>query len=132
MKILASDFDGTFNTGGDSVYRNIEAVLRWQKAGNQFGIVTGRPYHLFLPELKQYQIPVDFLVCVNGAAIHEPDGKLLWSAALPDDNGGGDGVNPLSMLESIVGWWYLLAMPAIALICWLPMYLIPLKCGKGD
>ena len=85
MKILASDFDGTFNTGGDSVYRNIEAVLRWQKAGNQFGIVTGRPYHLFLPELKQYQIPVDFLVCVNGASIHEPDGKLLWSAALPDD-----------------------------------------------
>lgn len=47
-------------------------------------------------------------------------------------NGGGDGVNPLSMLESIVGWWYLLAMPAIALICWLPMYLIPLKCGKDD
>ena len=54
MKILASDFDGTFNTGGDSVCRNIEAVLRWQKAGNQFGIVTGRPYHLFLPGLKQY------------------------------------------------------------------------------
>ena len=40
-------------------------------------------------------------------------------------NGGGDGATPLSLLESVIGWWYLLAMPLIAAVCWLPMYLIP-------
>lgn len=85
MKILASDFDGTFHMGEDFIPQNITAVKRWQKAGNQFGIVTGRPYHMILPELKKYHIPVDFLVCVNGAAIHEPEGNLLWAASLPDE-----------------------------------------------
>ncbi len=40
-------------------------------------------------------------------------------------NGGGDGANPLSLLEGYVGWWYLLAMPVIAAICWIPMYVLP-------
>lgn len=40
-------------------------------------------------------------------------------------NGGGDGANPLSVLENVIGWWYLLAIPLIAAICWLPMYLLP-------
>ncbi len=84
MKVLASDFDGTFHMGEELIPQNIDAVKRWQKAGNQFGIVTGRPYNMILPELQRYHIPVDFLVCVNGAAIHEPEGKLLWAAALPD------------------------------------------------
>lgn len=42
-------------------------------------------------------------------------------------NGGGDGANPLSLLEGYVGWWYLLAMPVIAAICWVPMYITPNK-----
>ncbi len=45
-------------------------------------------------------------------------------------NGGGDG-NPLTFLEDRIGWWYLLALPAIAAICWLPMYLIPARKGRG-
>lgn len=84
MKILATDFDGTFFIRPEAVPQNIEAVKRWQNAGNQFGIVTGRPYPMILPELERWQIPVDFLICVNGAAVHEPDGTLLWSATIPD------------------------------------------------
>ena len=84
MKILATDFDGTFSTGGDSIPRNIQAVRQWQAAGNRFGIVTGRPYPMLRPELERYHIPADFLVCVNGASIHRPNGELLWSSALPE------------------------------------------------
>ena len=40
-------------------------------------------------------------------------------------NGGGDGANPLSILEQQIGGWYILSMPVIALICWLPMYILP-------
>ena len=45
-------------------------------------------------------------------------------------NGGGDGVNPLSVLEDYAGRFYLLALPVIAAICWLPMYLIPRRVNK--
>ena len=45
-------------------------------------------------------------------------------------NGGGDG-NPLTFLEDRIGWWYLLALPAIAAICWLPMYIIPARKARG-
>lgn len=45
-------------------------------------------------------------------------------------NGGGDGANPLSLLEAHIGRLYLLAMPLIAAICWLPMYIIPSRNRK--
>ena len=45
-------------------------------------------------------------------------------------NGGGDGANPLSILEGYVGRWYLLAIPLIGTICWLPMYIIPNRFAK--
>ena len=34
---------------------------------------------------------------------------------------------PLSLIEGRVGMLYLAAMPVIAAVCWLPMYLIPRK-----
>ena len=41
MKIIASDYDGTLNHGGiDDIKRN--AISEWRKAGNLFGLVSGR------------------------------------------------------------------------------------------
>lgn len=81
MKILATDFDGTFYTGEECVPGNLAAVERWRKAGNVFGIVTGRPFQMIIPELRCHGITVDFLVCDNGAAIHDGAGNPVWSAA---------------------------------------------------
>ena len=33
MKVLASDFDGTFHLGEGSIPKNIAAVRRWQQEG---------------------------------------------------------------------------------------------------
>ena len=45
---------------------------------------------------------------------------------------GGDDGNPLSLLESYIGHWYILAFPVIAAICWIPMYRIPaIRKGKS-
>ena len=41
-------------------------------------------------------------------------------------NGGGVG-NPLSLIEGRVGMLYLAAMPVIAAVCWLPMYILPAR-----
>ena len=42
MKILASDYDGTLRTEELVAEKDIEAIARFSKAGNLFGIVTGR------------------------------------------------------------------------------------------
>ena len=75
MKIIASDYDGTFNHGGiDDAKR--EAVKRWRKAGNLFGIVSGRAAEnlIQLPEKNDFEY--DFLLASNGAVILNADGTV--------------------------------------------------------
>ena len=45
MKVLASDFDLTLYVNDlEIVKKNVEAIRRFMKQGNLFGIVTGRNY----------------------------------------------------------------------------------------
>lgn len=83
MKILASDYDGTFHTSEEQTLRNIEAVKRWQEAGNQFGFVTGRAFNMILAPVEQRSIPYDFLICNNGTTIYSGDGALMSNRWLP-------------------------------------------------
>ena len=46
MYILATDYDGTLSRGGVS-QRNKDAIERFRKAGNLFGVVTGRDYYMY-------------------------------------------------------------------------------------
>lgn len=74
MKIIASDYDGTLNHGGiDDVKR--DAIKRWRKAGNLFGIVSGRGVWdlIEIPERNNFEY--DFLIASNGAVILGADGK---------------------------------------------------------
>lgn len=76
MKIIASDYDGTLNHGGiDDVKR--EAIKCWRKAGNLFGLVSGRGAVDLqkLPVLNNFEC--DFLLASNGAVILKTDGTIL-------------------------------------------------------
>lgn len=76
MKIIASDFDGTLNHGGiDDVKR--DAIKRWQKAGNLFGLVSGRGADSLLKVPEKNNFECDFLLASNGAVILKPDGEVL-------------------------------------------------------
>ncbi len=75
--ILASDYDGTFHTEEEQTIRNVKAVERWRAAGNEFGLVTGRSYEMASIPAKEYQIPLDFLICTNGSSIFLPDRTLI-------------------------------------------------------
>lgn len=86
MKIAFSDYDGTLSVPGEGVAaETIEAIRTWREAGNKFGIVTGRDYSLIDSEARAHEIPVDFYICCNGAAIHETDGTLISSTPLSHD-----------------------------------------------
>lgn len=75
--ILASDYDGTFHVDEEQTLKNLEAVKEWRAAGHEFGLVTGRSYEMAMMAVKEYDLPLDFLICNNGAAIYRPDGTLL-------------------------------------------------------
>ena len=69
MKILCSDFDGTLAIADVVSKDTIKAIEMFQKAGNLFGIVTGRSLKSLEPKLMKYDIHPDFLILSNGALI---------------------------------------------------------------
>lgn len=80
--ILASDYDGTFFVDKAQTLRNLEAVSRWRKLGNSFGLVTGRSYEMVQLAMKEIPLPLDFLICNNGAAIYRLDGTVMKHSPL--------------------------------------------------
>lgn len=87
MKLAATDFDGTFAPHRQPVpASNIEAVAKWQAAGNLFGICTGRGLSLIEFELKKYPaLHPDYLVCNNGAVVVNNKREFLASLCLPQE-----------------------------------------------
>ncbi|MBR3841293.1 MAG: HAD family phosphatase [Erysipelotrichales bacterium] len=73
MKILCSDFDGTLAVADIISKDTLEAIKDFQKAGNLFGVVTGRRLKSLEPMLERYGVHPDFLVLSNGALIIKND-----------------------------------------------------------
>lgn len=86
MKLAATDFDGTFAPHRQPVpASNLEAVTKWQSAGNLFGICTGRGLSLIEFELRKYpELHPDYLVCNNGAVIVNDKREILSSLCFPE------------------------------------------------
>lgn len=76
MKILCSDYDGTFNYHGVDD-RKREAVRKWREAGNLFGFVTGRGIDTIEEIIRHDRVDCDFAVANNGAVIGKADGSVL-------------------------------------------------------
>lgn len=75
MYILASDFDGTLTQHGTVSDKDKAAIAAWRKAGNLFGVNTGRGYRGIKAELERHQVDYDFLICNNGGLIYEIEAK---------------------------------------------------------
>ena len=84
MKILGSDFDGTLTVGGIDRTK-CETIDAWRRAGNLFGLVSGRG-PTFLQNLRE-QYPaliMDYLVAYNGAFIVDAKGETLDTTVCDD------------------------------------------------
>lgn len=75
MKIICSDYDGTLNHGGITE-KKLEAIKKWQQAGNLFCVVSGRGKDFF-SELKEKKIPVDYFLACNGALITDRENNII-------------------------------------------------------
>ena len=76
MHILATDYDGTLNRGGVS-QADHEAIARFRKAGNLFGIVTGRASDMYDLLINQH-VEFDFVIVMNGAMTLDKDGNTVF------------------------------------------------------
>ena len=85
MKLVATDFDGTFcSYGGGVPEANLAAVKKWQEAGHKFGINTGRGISLIDMEIEKYEgLVPDFLICNNGAVVTDAERSILASLRFP-------------------------------------------------
>lgn len=77
MKLIASDYDGTLNRNRIVCREDIDAIAAWRKAGNLFGLVTGRGFPGAKHEMDHYGITVDFYICNNGSAIFDGEENLI-------------------------------------------------------
>lgn len=85
MKILASDYDGTLYFHEENPnyrVRDVEAIKDFQKAGNLFGICTGRPYNGIAPHIPD-SIHLDFYILCSGAVVIDGEGKEILRMAIP-------------------------------------------------
>lgn len=76
MKIIATDYDGTLNHNGiDNEKR--QAISEWRKAGNLFGVVSGRGIKSLLEVIEDKCFEYDFLIVNNGAIVFDNNNKIL-------------------------------------------------------
>lgn len=96
MKIIASDYDGTFNRNGITEYKK-EKLSEWRNSGNLFGIISGRGYPSLMECIQSHPFEYDFLVCNNGGVIYNTDGKIMFEARC-------DGENARPFIEDLFLW----------------------------
>lgn len=75
MKIICSDYDGTLNHGGITAEK-LDAIRKWKERGNLFCVVSGRQKEFF-EEIKEKDIPIDYLLACNGAVIVDKDYNIV-------------------------------------------------------
>ena len=83
MKVLATDFDGTLFRDHTITDTDLDAILQFRRAGNRFGIVTGRHFCSILEEVRKNHIPLDFLICCTGGILTDGAFHILSEHRTP-------------------------------------------------
>lgn len=77
MKIVASDYDGTLRIAQFVDKKDLDEISAFRKAGNMFGIVTGRSMESIKTEIEVNGIAFDFIVANNGGVIYDSNFNKL-------------------------------------------------------
>lgn len=80
MKLLASDYDETLFINQTITNENISAIQRFQKAGNLFGLNSGRHLDSLFEECDKYGLKPDFYIGNNGTVILNKEREIVFIA----------------------------------------------------
>lgn len=84
MKLLASDFDGTLffsHLPEKILLSDVEAILKFQKQGNLFGVCSGRSL-IGITACTPASILYNFYIVSSGACVFDQNKKVLFSKNL--------------------------------------------------
>ncbi|CAM4277062.1 HAD hydrolase family protein [Erysipelothrix inopinata] len=85
MKLFASDYDGTLFK--DRIIRedDLHSIRKFREQGHKFGLVSGRSIDSLKTEIEKHDIPVDFIVGINGGAVETGEGEQLFIRMMETD-----------------------------------------------
>lgn len=85
MRLIASDYDGTLNYCGRVTDEDLQAVRKWQEAGNLFVIDTGRSLESIRIEAEKTGLTPDYYITNNGGMVFDKDSKQMNASFLDND-----------------------------------------------
>lgn len=85
MKLLVSDFDGTFHTDEESIKVNCEILKNFLKEGNYFMLSTGRAFDSIKRKIEEYDIPCNYIGTSDGSFLLDKDGKVILENNISSD-----------------------------------------------
>lgn len=84
MKLVVSDYDGTFFQSEEKLLENIKSVKEFRKKENMFVIATGRSYYDLTKLNKEYEIEYDYAIINSGTTIIK-NNEVLYNQIIEDD-----------------------------------------------
>jgi len=81
MKVLASDYDGTLLFNEKFKEGDLKKIKEFQKAGNVFGLCSGRPFKGIYEFCKPY-IDFDFYILCTGALVLNKEREVVYKSTI--------------------------------------------------
>jgi HAD superfamily hydrolase (TIGR01484 family) len=85
MKMLVSDYDDTLYTDRYNIKVNVGRIHEFRRAGNIFTIATGRSFSSIKSVIKQFSIPYDYLICLDGEVTFNKRNNIIIQHPLNND-----------------------------------------------
>lgn len=77
MKLLVSDFDGTYYINEESILINNKYINKWRDNGNLFMLSSGRSFKSLKSMTEKYNIKYDYLSCCDGSILYDNKDNVI-------------------------------------------------------
>lgn len=81
-KVFATDYDGTLFQYETVSKKDLQTIQKFRAEGGLFGIATGRMIASIKAEIIKYDIPVDFVIGINGGVTLNSDYEEIHSLTI--------------------------------------------------
>lgn len=77
MKLLVSDFDGTYYVDDINILENNKKIQEFRSQGNLFMLSSGRSFNSLKKMCKKYNIEYDYLSCCDGSILYDKFDNII-------------------------------------------------------
>ena len=85
MKLIVSDFDGTYFVDEINILKNNERINKFREDGNLFMLSSGRSFTSLKEMTKKYNIEYDYLSCCDGSILYDKFDNIIIKYDLNQD-----------------------------------------------